>query len=219
MSNTQHTQSTQIVLPRRSHSASAVDPLRGLWQDNPAPLTASPATPQPASLPTHHRARSLNSKRMRSQNRPVHKKTAVKITSWVKPVIRDEIERVAKQEGISISALSASLLEKALQQNLYLRYAALIDPIIERAIRKHMRSYSNRIAVLLVRSLFASEQTRSIVTNILNHQPGVTQDVLTNILNGSSRAAKRNITHVTPQLKELMTAVEAWIAEGEQTNA
>ena len=219
MSNTQHTQSAHHSRPRRDQQASAEQLLRSVRQDNPAPLTASPATPQPASLPTHHRAPPVNRKIVRSQNRPIHRNSTVKITSWVKPVIQQEIERLAKAEGLSVSALSASLLEKALQQNLYLRYAALIDPIIDKAIRKHMRSYSNRIAVLLVRSLFASEQTRSIVTNILNHQPGVTQDVLTSILNASSRAAKRNITHVTPQLKELMTAVEAWIAEGGQTNA
>ncbi len=71
-----------------------------------------------------------------------------------------------------------------------------------------MRSYSTRIALLLVRNAYASEQTRSIVTNILSRQPGVDPDTLTTILDGSSKAAKRNITHKTPQLKEIIEELE-----------
>jgi hypothetical protein len=94
-----------------------------------------------------------------------------------------------------------------------------LQPIIEQAIRKQMRSYSNRIAILLVRSLFSSEQTRSITTNMLGRQPGVTQPVLEEILNGTSNTAKRNITRITPQLADLLTEVEKWMEEGEKTHA
>ena len=67
--------------------------------------------------------------------------------------------------------------------------------------------------MLLVRSIFAGEQTRSLVTNILGRQDGITQPVLEHILNGSSNAAKRNITRVTPQLKTIITEVEQWMRE------
>jgi len=70
--------------------------------------------------------------------------------------------------------------------------------MIEQAIAKQMRAYSSRIAMLLVRSMFSSEQTRALVTNILGRQQGVNQDVLGKILDGSSNTAKRNITRVTP---------------------
>src|SRR2546421_479939 len=82
--------------------------------------------------------------------------------------------------------------------------------------KKVMRSYSSRIAMLLVRVAFASEQTRGIVTNILGRQPGVTSDVLTTILDGSSNTAKGNITRKTPQLTELMDAVEHWMRTAEE---
>jgi hypothetical protein len=216
MMNTAHTQSSHNVFERRSQTPTAQQPRNGVRQDNPQPPPAPSATIQPAPLQNQQFAQPLNRKTSRTQNRRRYRKSAVKITSWVKPVIKDEIERLAGSEGLSVSAMSASLLEKALQQSLYLRYAALIDPIIEKAIAKHMRSYSSRIAILLVRSIFASEQTRSIVTNILSRQPGVSQPVLEEILNGSSNAAKRNITRVTPQLQELLEAVERWIEEGEK---
>jgi hypothetical protein len=91
-----------------------------------------------------------------------------------------------------------------------------LQPIIEQAIRKQMRSYSNRIAILLVRSLFTSEQTRGLVTNILGRQPEVTPSMLNDILDGSSQTAKRNITRITPQLSDLLKEVEHWIHQEEE---
>ena len=206
-------QFTHNDLPRRYSTANGQQPRGGVWQDNPSPPPASSASPQPAPLQKQTRAQLLNRKTFRTQNRHSYRKSAVKITSWVKPVIKQEIEKVARSEGLSISSLSASLLEKALQQNLYIRYAALIDPIIEKAIGKHMRAYSNRLAVLLVRSLFTSEQTRSIVTNILSRQDGMTQKTLETIITASDSKARGNITRITPQLKTLIEAVQKELAE------
>jgi hypothetical protein len=133
--------------------------------------------------------------------------------------VKSELQRIAEREGVSVSATGATFLEQALQKHIDMQYGALLQPIIEQAIRKQMRSYSNRIAILLVRSLFSSEQTRSITTNMLGRQPGVTQPVLEEILNGTSNTAKRNITRITPQLADLLTEVEKWMEEGEKTHA
>ncbi|HYX51553.1 MAG TPA: hypothetical protein VE843_17530, partial [Ktedonobacteraceae bacterium] len=159
-----------------------------------------------------------NSKSSRSQNRPTPKRKTVHLTLWVKPVVKEELERIAASEGISISKAGGSFLEQALQSQIDMHYSALLQPIIESAISKHMRSYSTRLAVLLVRSIFASEQTRGLVTNILSRQPGVTQPVLEDILNGSSQTAKRNITRITPQLADLLKEVEKWLQEGEHSD-
>ena len=79
-----------------------------------------------------------------------------------------------------------------------------------------MRSYSTRLAVLLVRVAFASEQTRSLVTNILGRQQGVTTTILNQILDGSSKAAKGKITYKTPQLESIIAEVEQWFTEREK---
>ncbi len=152
-----------------------------------------------------------------SPKRSTKRRTA-QVIVWVKPVVKAELQRIAEQNGLSVSATGAAFLESALQQNLHTQHTALLDPIISKAIGKHMRSYSTRIALLLVRSIFASEQTRSLTTNILNRQPGVTQPVLEQILNGSSNAAKRNITRLTPQLQTIIAEVEQWIQEKEPSN-
>jgi hypothetical protein len=148
------------------------------------------------------------------------KRKTVKVTLWVKPLVKAELERRAEQAGLSLSATGAAFLEKALQADIDMQYGTLLRPVIEKAIATHMRSYSSRIAMLLVRSVFASEQTRSLSANILGRQPGVTQQVLEDILNRSSLTAKRNITRITPQLAELLTEVEQWIQQGgEKQNA
>jgi len=214
--NTARTHFTDNSVPRRYSTANGFTTLRGVRQDNPQPPPASLATPQPAPLQTQRSADTLNSKTQRTQNSRTSKKSAVKVTSWVKPVIKQEIEKLARSEGLSISAISASLLEKALQQSLYIRYAALIDPIIEKAIGKHMRSYSNRVAVLLVRSLFASEQARSYAINILGRLPGMTDTELNDIKHGASNTARANITRVTPQMKTLIEAVQTWLEDVEK---
>src|SRR6266487_1101966 len=150
-------------------------------------------------------------KNTRSQNRNVHKRQTVKLTLWVKPVVKRELQRVAEQKGLSISSTGAGLLEWALQQNLVLQQAALLERCIEKAIGKHMRRYSTRLAVLLVYSAFSSEQTRSIVTNILGRQPGMTPDALNTILDSSKKAAKRKIAYKTPELADIIAEVEQWL--------
>ena len=201
-------------IPSPVHTRSVKQSLRDVWQDNPAPQRDRAASPQPAPPKNEMRPHQLSTNPSRSQTLPKKRKT-VHLTLWVKPSIKAELQRIASQKALSISITGAAFLESALQQNLHTQHTALLDPIISKAIGKHMRSYSTRIALLLVRSIFASEQTRSLTTNILNRQPGVSQPVLEHILNGSSNAAKRNITRITPQLQTMIAEVEKWMQEGE----
>jgi hypothetical protein len=145
-------------------------------QDKARISSAREATRPPAVGTKFTRAHSLNSKPTRSQNRPDPKQKAVPLTVWVKPIVKAEVTRLAKQESLSDSATGAALIEKAIQTNLDLQYSALLQPIIESAIQKGMRAISTRLAWLLVRVAFDAGQTRSLVTNILGRQQGMTED-------------------------------------------
>ena len=213
MPNTHFTQTAQTIFPRRSYTRSVQQPQSGVGQDNPTPPPARVATTQPAPPKNGMRPTPKQTNTARTQQGKPKQRKTVHLTLWVKPVVKTELERIAEQEGISVSSAGAAFLEKALQHNLHSQHTTLLDLTIEKAIGKHMRSYSTRLAVLLVRSIFASEQARSLVTNILSRQPGVTQPLLEHILNGSSNTAKRNITRVTPQLKTMLAEVEQWIQE------
>lgn len=216
MVNTVHTQPSQNVFQRRSYGANGQQPQGGVWQDNHPPPRERAASHQPVTVEKDARTHHMETKTSRTQKRYSSKRKTVHLMLWVKPVVKAELERIAQQEGLSISATGAAFLEHAIQQDIHTQHGALLDTIIEKAIAKHMRSYSSRIAILLVRSLFASEQTRSLATNILGRQPGVTQPVLEEILNGSSNAAKRNITRKTPQLESIIEELEQlFLNEGE----
>jgi hypothetical protein len=213
MTNTVQPHFNQNVFLKQSHSIIKQQQNLGVRQDKGASKSARIATIQPAPREKMTRSQELNNDTPRSQNKPTPKRKTIHLTLWVKPTVKAELKRLAAQEGISVSAVGAAYLEKAMQTNLDMQYGALLQPIIKEAIAKQMRSMSTRLAFLLVRVAFVSEQTRSLVTNVLGRQQGVTPAVLNEILDGSSKAAKGKITQRTPQLEELIADVERWFQE------
>src|SRR5437667_3187353 len=141
------------------------------------------------------------------------KRQTVHFTTWVKPSVKAELQRIASAEGLTVSRTGAAALEEWLARRSHIQHRGIFQPMIEQAIATQMRAYSSRITMLLVRSMFASEQTRALATNILGRQPGVTQPVLDHILDGTSDTAKRNITRVTPQLANLIREIETWLTQ------
>jgi hypothetical protein len=203
----------QYVFLRQSKSLINQRRNLGVGQDKGASTRAGIATDQPAPRGTVTRSQALNNDTPRSQNKLRPKRRTTHLTLWVRPIVKTELKRLAEQEGLSVSLVGAGFLEKAMQTKLDLQYGALLQPIIQSAIRQQMTSMSNRLGFLLVRVAFASEQTRSLATNILGRQQGVTPSVLNEILDGSSKAAKGKITHRTPQLEELIADIERWFQE------
>jgi hypothetical protein len=150
---------------------------------------------------------------MRSSAKP--KRQTEHFTIHPKKGVKAEIQRIAQAEGLTASRVGAAALEDWLARRSHIQHAGIFQPMIEHAIAKEMRRYSSRIAVLLVRSMFESGQTRTLVANVLGRQPGVTQDTLDHLLDYSRDVAKRNITRVTPQLESLITEIEQWLVQGE----
>src|SRR5436305_7325469 len=142
------------------------------------------------------------------------KRQTVNITSWVKPSVKEAYEHIATREGVTLSQAGAAALEESLARRLHIQHRGIFQPMIEHAIAKEMRAYSSRIALLLVRSLFTSEQTRAIAYNILRKQPGMTDEQVDDIMDGSKSTAKRNIGQVSPELAPVMQAIEQWLDQG-----
>jgi hypothetical protein len=208
-----HPDSTQAM---QEH---AERPLRGVRQDKAHLESAPSASPQPSPVTKVTLSQFTNNDVVRSQNGNGAGQKSGRISFWADLGLRQRLESKALKEGLSISATCAAFLRKALQQDIDLEYSATLDPIIERSLAKHMRALSTRLAWLLVRVAFDSGQTRSIVTNILGRQSGMNQDLLKTILAESGKAAKANITRRTPQITELIEAVEKWIIEGDREHA
>jgi hypothetical protein len=119
-----------------------------------------------------------------------------------------------------MSATGAALLEAAIRQKLNIQHGVLLQPIIKTAIHEAMQGISNRLAFLLARTAFSSEQTRTIAANILGRQDDMTEEKLKNILAMTKRAAQGNLTRRNPELEELIAAIKQWLdhAEQEPTN-
>lgn len=216
MTNNQKPHSKQNVFSKKENLLKNAKTHGGVRQDKARIFSARTASNQPASQEEAMRAQTMNSKTSRSQNSSVPKRRTEQLTLWVKPIVKAELQRIAEREGISVSSVGGSFLEKVLQQSIDLQYSALLQPIIEQAIAREMRTISTRLAWLLVRVAFDAGQTRGIVTNILGRQPGVTPDILNTILDGSGKTAKANITRRTPQIIDLIEAVEKWIITREE---
>jgi hypothetical protein len=217
MSNTIRNQLSSSVFAGTSQTG--VDPevlqrpLRGVRQDKGALTRARVASLRPAAQEKTMRSRALNNKFPRIQKHHSTKRKTVPLTLWVEPIEKTELGRIAEREGLSLSAVGGAFMRKGMQANLDMEYGALLQPVIEKAITKQMRGISTRLALLLVRVAFDAGQTRSVATNILGRMPGVTPDMLKTILAESGKTAKANITARTPQINELIEAVEKWLGE------
>jgi hypothetical protein len=216
MASNGNPQSERYVFSLQSNGAAETRVDASVRQDKVRTSSVHRGTRQPVPVTKHTRTDGSRTKSPRSQNTPIRKKQRVLAGLWVKPRVKEELQRIAQTEGISVSAVGAALLEEALQHSLSARYAPLLEPIIRNEIRQQMRGISSRLAWLLVRVAFDTGQTRAIVANILGRQQGITEATLKNILAMSQRTAKGNITRRTPQITELMEAVEKWLAEDEK---
>ena len=142
------------------------------------------------------------------------KRQTIKLTLWVKPAVKHEVQCIAEAEGLTVSRTGAAALEEWLARRSHIQHRGIFQPMIEQAIAKEMRAYSSRIAMLLVRSLFTSEQTRAIAYNILRKQPGLTDEKVDDIMDGSKNTAKRNIGQVSPELAPIIPVIEQWLEQG-----
>jgi hypothetical protein len=156
----------RFVFPLQSNVAAGEAGRRFGGQDKGRISSARTGTPQPAPHTKLRRPHRLNTTAPRSKNKPTPKRKTVHLTIWIDPRVKGELQRLAAQEGLTVSKTAAAFLEQALQNNVDMQYSALLTPIIEAAIEKRMRARDARLSWLLTRNAFAVEQTRTIVANI-----------------------------------------------------
>jgi hypothetical protein len=213
MSNNLHPQSQRYIFTHQENGAKN--------KDKRAKTSARSASAQPARSHIPLRAQPLNTKTPRSQNKPIAARRKEKLTLWVDPIDKAEVQRRAKREGLYDSEAGAALLKKGIQVDLDIAYGALLTPVFENTLKRYMTARDNRLAILLVRACIAIEQTRGVAVNILGRQPAKTvnvlkPDVLNDILDRSLDDAKKKITNRSPELKELIKELNSWVMNEEK---
>src|ERR687896_40686 len=109
-------------------------------QDKDRISSDHPATPQPASVNFVSRSEGTNQRSARSHSPLVHKSRTEHLNVWVDPLVKSHLQRLAAQEGLSLSATTAAFLERSLKEQVDLEYSALLEPIIKSAIQKEMQA-------------------------------------------------------------------------------
>jgi hypothetical protein len=189
---------------------------RDVWQDKRGIASDRAGSSQPASVQQGQRSPRMTNISPRSQDIPFVKTKAVPMQLWVNPIVKAEVQRQAELTGLSVSATGAALLEEILRQKLHVQQAATLEKVLEKIIAKSNRSLATRLSWLLVRIAFDTGQTRVLATNTLGMQEGMTEENLKEILATADKRTKANLTRRTPQLADLMEAVEKWLLEAEK---
>jgi hypothetical protein len=222
MKNTFNPQIPQNIFLQQIHSVSSLQSRSDVRQDKSAAVRGRVATAQPERPAPVMRAHQGESQPPRTQNNPTDKRKTVPLTLWVKPFIKAEVQRLVGleqhqgKEDVSLSSIGGAFLERGLQQNVDMKYGALLGPIIENAIDRRMRARDNRLVALLVRIAFETGQIRGIVTNNLAIQPGVTEEIIQTVLTNSQKEAKENISRRTPQIIEMLEDLNKWLTDEER---
>jgi hypothetical protein len=216
MLNTKISQTEPKIILQQQNRLKNKETHGDVRQDKRAKTSARIASPQAARSHIPMRAEALTTITPRSQKPPIANGRKEQLCLWVDPIVKAEIQRRAKREGLYPSTVGANLLKKGLQADLDIEYGALLTPVFENTLKRYMTARDNRLASLLVRACIAIEQTRSISVNTLGRQPKVNPRVLNEILDRSLEDAKKKITNRSPELKELIKELHSWIVDEEK---
>jgi post-segregation antitoxin (ccd killing protein) len=148
MASNRNHQSERNVFSLQSNGAVTERLQRFGGQDKDRISSDRVASRQPASVNHVPRSRDMNPKSTRTHSPLVHKSRTAHLNVWLDPIVKSELERLAAQEGLSVSATAAAFLQKSLQQHVDLQYSALLEPIITSAIHKELQGMSSRQAWL-----------------------------------------------------------------------
>jgi len=187
-----------------------------VWQDKRGTSSDRTGSRQPASVQNGSRSPGVSTTIPRSQTGHAAKMKAAPLQVWVNPIVKAEIKRMAEINGVSASAQGAALLEEILRQTLHIQQAATLETVLEKIIAKAHRSLATRMAWLLVRIAFDTGISRVLTTNMLGRQNGMTEKEFNDILATADKRTKANLMRKTPQLTELVEAVEQWLLAGEE---
>jgi hypothetical protein len=110
-------------------------PLPGVRQDRSASHRERAASPQASPVGNARRARRLDKNSDRTKKHSTRRQT-VQAIGWIGRPISEEINRIAKESGLSRSRTIATLLEEAVHQRLHIRHAVMLAPLVKKAVVK-----------------------------------------------------------------------------------
>jgi hypothetical protein len=181
------------------------------WQDKAVLTDGPPASFQPGPDTIVARSSVLDSGSVRSQNDSDAKKRLVKGAVWMRPGVKEAIECLADQTGLSFSATAAKGLEIYARAKIRDQQDTLFEPRMQAMMRREIRASDKRHLYFEMCNAIASEQTRVYTADLYKRvlrKEGFSQKEINKKLDEAYTMARDNILRKakTPQLKNLFDA-------------
>jgi hypothetical protein len=195
----------------RGVSVDGKRPRGGGWQDKAVLPDGSPASSQPGPDTIVVRASFLDTGSVHSQNDSDAKERLVKGGVWMKPGVKEALESLADQTGLSFSKTAAKGLEIYVRAKIQNQQEALFEPKMQAMMRREIRASDKRHLYFEMRNAIAAEQTRILTTDLYKRQllkEGMSLKEINTKLDSAYNMARDNLLRKTqtPQLKNLLDA-------------
>jgi len=196
---------------RRVSPVDGKRPRGGGWQDKAVLPDGPPASSQPGPDTIVARSSVVDSGSVRSQNDSDAKERLVKGAVWMKPGVKEALESLADQTGLSFSATAAKGLEIYARAKLQDQQETLFEPKMRTMMRWEIRVSDKRHLYFEMCNAIASEQTRVYTADLYKRvllKEGVPLKKINEKLDEAYNMARDNILRKakTPQLKNLFDA-------------
>jgi hypothetical protein len=97
------------------------------------------ASGQPASVTQRTRSQGTNPKRTRSTPPLVHKSRTEHLNVWINPRAKSQLQQLAAEDGLSLSATTAAFLERSLQEHVDLQTVLSLSRLLQARSAKSCR--------------------------------------------------------------------------------
>ncbi len=215
--NTDHTYYDTFRLPPLDNLQRGGTRLRSVRQDKDAPRRVRIATIQPVVQKNRARTRQMEKNTPRSQKsfkKRSTKRQTMQISGWGRPQLKAALERIAEQEGLSLSQTVIAGLEEWVRQKLHQQHVVLIQPIIETTIRTELRRYFSRMILFLARITMTLDVMKGLVKWLCRRLAGATKQQVDTVEERSRTDARVNFVNRTPQLERISRELEQTLMEG-----
>ena len=181
--------------------------MRG-WQDKGALGRAPQGTLQPAPGIKGKRRSVTDTGSPRSQNSTDWLKRSSRMTLRVRPGVRTALERIAKDDEVSLSEASATGLEVYARAKIHDQEETLFEPRMQAMMRREIQSSDNRHIPFEIKNAIAAEQTRILTADLYKRmllKEGIPLKEINAKLDAAYNLARANIFKTkTPKFKSLL---------------
>jgi hypothetical protein len=208
---------SQTTVVRPAVPVDGERPLGGGWQDKAVLPDGPPASSQPGPDTIVARASVSDTGSPRSQNDSDAKERLVKGAVWMKPGVKETIESLADQTGLSFSATAAKGLEIYARAKIQDQQEALFEPKMRTMMRREIRSSDDRHVPFEIKNAIAAEQTRIYTADMYKRvllKEGYSQKEINKKLDAAYHLACDNVFNTkTPKFTALLARYQAMTEE------